>query len=83
MDQRSCQLHGQYYIYNNIYQRHLMLVANMALLSSADVLPCRSMFVFEAHFRFCRLIEFYFLLIRRLRNVTHEGYVTKEVIGLD
>ena len=55
MDQRSCQLHGQYYIYNNIYQRHLMLVANMALLSSADILPCRSMFVFEAHFRFCRL----------------------------
>ena len=59
MDQRSCQLHGQYYIYNNIYQRHLMLVANMALLSSADILPCRSMcnsmFVFEAHFRLCRL----------------------------
>ena len=32
-----------------------MLVANMALQSSADVFPCRSMFVFEAHFRFCRL----------------------------
>ena len=55
MDQRSCQIHGQYYIYNNIYQRHLMLVTNMALLSSADILPCRSMFVFEAHFRLCRL----------------------------
>ena len=29
------------------------------------------------------IIEFYFFLIRRLRNVTHEGYVTKGVIGLD
>ena len=58
MDQRSCQLQDQYYIYNNIYQRHLMLVANMALRSSADVLPCRTMFVFEAHFRFCR-VEIY------------------------
>ena len=31
-----------------------MLVANMALQSSADALPCRSVFVFEEHFRFCR-----------------------------
>ena len=32
-----------------------MFVANMALQRSADVLSSRSMFVFEAHFRFCRL----------------------------
>ena len=56
VDHRSCQSHGQYYyIYNNIFIRHLMLVSNMALQSSADVLPCRSVFVIDTHFRFCRL----------------------------